>query len=274
MEEQNNMITLKITSALLISFLIIIEFSACTSGNQTGEKKIITRASKLWTGSWTRSEYQNPGKLDILNVSNDSIQFELHASSGGHESSVEGIAIANDTTSAIFSSKEKSDSCKIEFRLVGDSIIVKELGNKCLTSTGVTYDGIYKNENDLTVEDEKEPNKSLFDIEIFKTRAQDSIFRSLVGDKYSLFVESTQLTSEVDDLDSLNSVVRSSGVRGLFTQMENIIMIDESNNIWAAVIDDHKVLYFTNNKIFKNKLPKTIDNWRKNFVEYLVIYNQ
>ena len=43
-------------------------------------------------------------------------------------------------------------------------------------------------------------------------------------------------------------------------------------NIWAAVIDDNKVYYFTNNKEYKNRLPKTIDNWRQNFKNYEVIY--
>jgi hypothetical protein len=264
-----------ISCGILIFFFLILKFSACTSNNETGDKQVITKASPLWLGSWIRNEYQNPGKLDIIHVSNDSIQFELHASSGGHESGLEGIAIATDTAIAIFSSKEKIDSCKIEFRLVGDTIIVKQVGNKCLAATGVMYDGKYNNEDNLIFEDGDEQNKTLLDLEIFITKNQDSIFRSLVGGSYSLFVNSTQLTSEDDDLDSMNTVVKSSGIRGLFTLMENIIMIDSVNNIWAAVINDkQKVLYFTNSKVYKNKLPKTIDNWRRNFMEYPVIFNQ
>jgi len=265
----------RVSCRIVIYFFLILKLSACTSNNETGGKKVITKASPLWLGSWIRNEYQNPGKLDILNVSNDSIQFELHASSGGHESNVKGIAIAKDSAIAIFSSKEENDSCTIEFRLVGYTIIVKQLGNKCLPTTGVMYDGKYKNENNLTEEDDEEQNKTLLDLEIFTVKDQDSIFRSLVGSSYSLFVNSTQLTSVDDDLDSMNTVVRSSGVRGLFTLMENIIMIDSANNIWAAVINDkQKVLYFTNSKVYKNKLPKTIDNWRQNFMEYPVVFNQ
>jgi len=265
----------RISCGILISLFLILKFSACTSNKETGDKRVITKASPLWLGSWTRNEYQNPGKLDIIHVSKDSIQFELHASSGGHESSVEGIAIATDTEIAIFSSNEKNDSCKIEFRLVGDTIIVRQLGNKCLATTGVMYDGKYKNEDNLIFENGDEQNKTLLDLEVFLTKSQDSIFRSIVGSSYSLFVNSTQLTSEDDDLDSMNAVVKSSGVRGLFTLMENIIMIDSVNNIWAAVIDDkQKILYFTNSKAYKNKLPRTIDNWRRNFMEYQVIFNQ
>ena len=264
----------RISCGILISFCLLLKFSACISNNETGDKKVITKASPLWLGSWIRNEYQNPGKLDIIHVSNDSIQFELHASSGGHESGAEGIAIATDTAIAIFSSKEKNDSCKIEFRLVGDTIIVKQLGNKCLAAAGVMYDGKYNNEGNLIIENGDEQHKTLLDLEIFTTKDQDSIFRSLVGSSYSLFVNSTQMTAEDDDLDSMNTAVKSSGVRGLFTLMENIIMIDSVNNIWAAVINDkQKVLYFTNSKAYKNRLPKTIDNWRRHFTEYPVFFN-
>jgi hypothetical protein len=273
-ERKINMSKRSIFFRVLFSLFVIVKLSACSSSDKKEDKRNIIKASKLWIGSWTRNVYQSSGKLEILNVHNDSIQFELHASSGGHESGVEGIAIASDTAIAVYSSKGETDSCKIEFRLARDSIIVRQIGNKCLTGIGVKYDGVYKNENDITIEDEEGQNKTLFDLEIFQTKEKDSIFRVLVGDKYSLFVKTTQLTSEDDDLDSLNSIVKSSGVRGLFTLMENIIMIDSTNTIWAAAIDDRqRVLYFTNNKAYKNKLPKTIDQWRENFKEYPVIYN-
>lgn len=257
---------------MLVSLLLITTFFACSSNNQAAEEKDRIKASALWIGSWSRDEYQNPGNLDILAVHNDSIRFELHASSGGNESSIEGIAIAIDSAIAIYSSKEENDSCKIELRLVGDSIIVREAGNKCATAMGVMYSGVYKNESYITFENGDEQHKTLFDLEIFKTERTDSIFRSLVGSDYSLFVNSTQLISEDEDLDSLNTVVRSSGIRGLFTQMENIIMIDTADNIWAAVIEDQRVLYFTNSKTYKNKLPRTIENWRKRFKEYPIHY--
>lgn len=264
----------RIFLTMLASLFLITTFTTCSSNNQAAEKKDVIKASSLWIGSWAKDEYQNPGNLDVLNVHNDSIQFELHASSGGHESSIEGIAIAIDTAIAIYSSKEENDSCKIEFKLVGDSIIVREAGNKCVTAVGVMYSGVYKNETYITFENGDEQHKTLFDLEIFKTERTDSIFRLLVGNDYSLFVKSTQLISEDEDLDSLNSVVRSSGIRGLFTQMENIIMIDAADNIWAAVIDDQRVLYFTNSKTHKNKLPRTIENWRKSFKEYPIVYKQ
>ena len=259
-----------------IVFLIIVSILACSSNSNYNREELPVNASQSWDGTWVRDQFQNLGKLEIIKVNKDSIQFELHASSGGHESDIDGTASAIDSIAAIFLKNKGNDSCKLEFRLLGDSvIIVKESGNNCFTATGVTYSGKYENEKFLPVDDQEE-NKTLFELEIFRTKEQDSIFRSLVGDKYSLFVASTQLISEDDDIDSLNAIVRSSGVRGLFTLMENIIMFDSSsNNFWAAVIDDKKrVFYFTNHKDYKNRLPNTIEKWRQNFKEYPVIYNK
>jgi hypothetical protein len=255
---------------------MILSITGCSAHDDHKGEKLQINASQSWIGTWIRNQSQSLGKLDVIKVNKDSIQFELHASSGGHESSIDGIAIATDTTAAIFSTKEGVDSCRFEFKLIGDTVVVvKESGNNCFAAIGVTYSGEYRNENLLPLDDHEE-NKTLFDLEIFKTKEQDSIFRSLVGDKYPLFVTSTQLTSEDEDMDSLNAMVKSSAVRGLYTQLENIIMIDPSNNmIWAAVIDDQqRVLYFTNNKEYKNKLPNAIENWRQNFKQYPVIYKK
>ena len=119
---------------------------------------------------------------------------------------------------------------------------------------------------------EDKSSESMTSLGVFTTKRTDSIFKKLVGSSYSQFVNSTQLTSEDDDLDGLNSTVYSSGVKGLYTIMENIIMIDSLNNIWAAVIDDNKVYYFTNTQNHKSTLPKTIDNWRQRFKDYPIIY--
>lgn len=152
---------------------------------------------------------------------------------------------------------------------MGDSIIT--IGQKkgtCFAGMAVTYDGAYKNEN----LPEEEASANLISAGVFTTEKEDTAFKSLVGENYSLFVNSTQLISESEDLDNFNASVHSSGVRGLFTAMENIIMIDSLYNIWAAVIDDGKVYYFTNNDDYKEKLPKTIDNWRQRFKDYPVVY--
>ena len=247
--------------------------TSCSSNNASKPEKRRINVSQSWVGKWERKTFQSSGVLEIFRVNGDSIQFALHVSSGAHESSIEGLAMAIDTNVVRHSSMNGSDSCVIEFMLIRDTIVIRQWRNKCSTAIGVVYDGTYTNKDEVEVENEQ--NKTLVDLEIFRTKEQDSIFRALTGNKYSLFLESTQLTSQDEDLDSLNTIVKSSAVRGLFTLMENIIMIDPENTIWAAVIDDkQRVLYFTNSKLYRNALPKTIDNWRQNFKEYPVIFGQ
>jgi hypothetical protein len=264
---------------LILVFLISGMTVACSSNNSSGNTTktdiIKTDAAptrtvnRLWLGKWERRRWQNDASLEITNIQNDSIKFSLSASSGGHTGELEGMAIVNGHL-AIFSNREESGTCLIQFKLIGDStIVIDQKRGYCFAGMGVTYDGDYKSSKGLP---EAEPTENLISLGIFKTKKDDSIFKALVGNSYALFVNSTQLTSEDDDLDSLNAAVRSSGVRGLFTSVENIIMTDSLNNIWAAVIDDNKVYYFTNKKEYKERLPKTIDSWRQRFRGYPIIY--
>jgi len=250
-------------------FIFILLLSGCNSNDSPGKISPPKPASKSWLGKWERQIWQNDGDLEISAIKSDSIRFYLSAYSGAHTGEIEGLAIVKDSM-AIYSNTDEPDSCLIEFKLLGDSVIaINQRNGICATGLAVTYTGNYKNKKLLP---KVEKDETMLSLGIFKTGEQDSLFKSLVGEKYSSFVNSTQLTSEDEDLDSLHTTVYSSGVRGLFTFMENIIMTDSSDNIWAAVIDDEKVYYFTNKEEYKEKLPKTIEAWRERFKKYEVIY--
>lgn len=233
------------------------------------EKKAVPIVSNIWLGKRSTLNRQNKSVLEMTEIKNDSIKFSLFASSGANTGELDGFAIVNQTT-ATFLDISEGDTCLITFKLRSDSSIsvLQKLGT-CFAGMGVYYTGEYINNEKIP----KNPKSvSLMDLDVFVNKSQDSIFRNLVGADYALFVNSTQLSKEVDDLDSLNAYVQSAGVRGLFTIMENIIMIDSANNIWAAVIDNNKVYYYTNATIFKDKLPKTIEIWRERFKENEVVF--
>jgi len=228
--------------------------------------------SKSWIGKWQKlqEENQRNGELEISSISGDSIKFLLSASSGGNSGEIEGIAIVEGNIGK-YSYSDEFDDCIIDFYLYNDSLIeVSQKKGNCSAGLSVTYSGNYRNKK-LVI---KEKKFDLINLGIFKNETENNIFKKLVSNNYSLFVESTQVTSEDEDLDNLNARVYSSGVNGLYTFMENIIMIDESNNIWAAVINDDKVYYYTNSKEYIDEIPKTIDNWRERFKDYEIIYNQ
>ncbi len=224
-----------------------------------------SKSDNQWKGAWERTYWQNTAVLTIDNVSNDTLNFSLFAFNGANSGEIEGSARINGNTATYLN--VDIDTCLIQFTLQGDSIILVEQKTfYCEAGLGVTYSGEYKNERLLPME---APKVTLNDLKILETREQDSVFQSLVGEKYPLFVSATHMVSKTDDLD-FN--VTQSGIRGLFTIMEYIIMIDKSNTICAAIIDDQKILYFTNSKKFKKKLPLAIENWRERFQEYEVVF--
>jgi hypothetical protein len=254
----------------LIAELMISCSQNASSGNTPIADTSITKvpASKLWLGTWERRQWSYGATLEITGIKNDSIVFSLHAFNGVHGGELEGVAVVKDNTALFYNSNE-NDTCLLRFKLLRDtSITIEHEKGICYAGMGVSYNGQYKNSKTLP----KEKDETLLSLGIFKTEKEDSLFKSLVGDKYGAFVYSTQTTSEEDDLDSLNAKVYTSGVTGLYTIQENIIMVDSLNTIWAAVLDEEKVYYFTNNNEYKRRVPKTIDKWRQRFEEYPVVY--
>jgi hypothetical protein len=266
MKKQRPLILLPIFASMMILL-------GC-SGNDQKKTEQPKFTNTNWKGTWERNSWQSEASLEIISINGDSLEFKLLAFSGGHDGEVEGKAFIGGNR-AIYYSADENDTCSLVFKIFGDTLIsVDQEKGICFAPMGVSYEGnYYSSKYQLAKEDKKVAKReTLLTLGVFDNDAEDSIFRKLMGDDYDLFLGSTQLSSESDDLDSLNAKVRSSGVRGLFTSMENIIMIDTANNIWAAVIDDDKVLYYTNRIDYRSKLPKTIEEWRSRFKEYPVIY--
>lgn len=246
----------------ITKILILLIVLASCSRSRTFNSK--------WTGEWIRQEWQSKATLEITKVTTDSLYFSIFAQSGGHTGEIEGKANVTDTIAFFSNLDDMGELCTIEFRIMSDSIIlVDQKQGSCLAGLSVTYSGTYTNSKLITKESSKEQDLVTLGI---LTSQEDSAFRELVGNSYDLFVNSTQLVSQDNDVDSLKMKVTSSGVRGMFTYMENIIMVDSLNRFCAAVIDDNKVLYFSNIEAFEDQIPKTIENWMKSFKEYKVIY--
>ncbi len=205
--------------------------------------------------------------LEIKRVKNDSLSFFIAASSGANEGQVEGFAIIKGSIATFIEVDDADTTCIIKFKLMSDSVIVVEqIKGNCAAGNGVGYSGTYQKGL------KRELSETLLTLNVFTTKSQNEAFRVLVKDDYALFINSTQLVYMDNDLDSLNASVHSAGVRGLFTYMENIIMIDKDNNIWAAVLDNDKVYYFTNDSRYKTTLPKTIDKWREKFKDREMVF--
>ncbi len=259
---------------LSVLLLIIVSLITSCSSNDRSEnftqvESTLKTPAGSWLGAWERRLWGYGATLEISNIKNDSVVFLLIALNGAHGGELEGTAVFRDSI-AIFYTATEYDTCLIEFKLIGDtSIIIEQKKGLCYAGMGVTYDGEYKNLQILP----KAEEETLLSLGIFETEKEDSLFKVLVGENYALFVYSTQTTSEDEDLDDLHSKVYSSGVTGLYTISENIIMVDSLNSMWAAVLYEEKVYYFTNSSKYKKELPQTIENWRQRFDDYPIVFN-
>jgi len=69
-------------------------------------------------------------------------------------------------------------------------------------------------------------------------------------------------------------IVIEGGVRGLYTLMEGIVIIDPIGNYYIGSIigGGEKVRIYTNDPAYKNKTHELIDEWRSRFKYYPVEY--
>ena len=103
--------------------------------------------------------------------------------------------------------------------------------------------------------------------------AIDEEFRQMTGADYENFAYSMQLITGDDYDDEVNGRVISGGVRGLFTFMEGIVIVGDNDYLYGAVIiDSDTIHYYTTNPNYKNKLPKSIIEWKERFSSYPVKY--
>lgn len=255
----------------LITFLLPLAVSCSSSDDKTikTQSKSTTNEniqSFNWIGKWERHERNNEATLTINKIENGEIYFSITAFHGANIGDVEGRAKVDKNKSIYF--LHYNSPCNLEFTLrSNDTIEVEQITSSCDAGIGVYFSGLYINSK-LGL---KEKEEDFVSLGIFKTKQQQLLFKKLVSDKYDVFLNSALTTTEVEDLDSLNAKCFSSGVSGLYTIMENIIMYNSKNEIWCAAIDDEKVYYYTNSHRYKNELPKTIEKWREEFREKEVI---
>lgn len=222
-----------------------------------------------WKGEWKRCELHRQATLEITKVFKDSIFFNIIAFDGTHDGMIEGAACLKDNYIAVYND---NDNCQLIFKLYGDTLIIVDQDG-CFgpdySGVGVRFYGSYYNSSKIDIS--KRLNSfDLVKLGVFDNYKQDSIFRSLVKEDYLKFVNTSHL---IYKNDSCNYIIISSGIRGMFCYLENIIIIEKLNNlIYAAVIDDEKIYYYTNSPEFKNLLPQPIKIWKSRFNNYPVIF--
>jgi hypothetical protein len=223
------------------------------------------KLANKWNGEWNRNVKFNEGTITISNVTASSFDMDISVVNGANTGNATGTATINGNKATF---KETYVGCTMDLVLSGNEIQVNQ-GEKCNTlgGNGTIFSGTYTKGPAQVAE------ISLSDRNML-TPEQDKEFRNLVGSDYKSFVDNMQLVSESTDTDGLNAKVFSGGVRGLYTIMEAIIMIDAQGNYYAATIKDGgEVVYYTTNVDYKDTLPATIEEWRSRFTDLPVVRN-
>ena len=238
------------------------------------QKKISKSISNNWLGNWDRHEWQNGGGLTISKIDRDSFTFHLEVVGGGATGELNGRAyIAGD--SAVFTSNENELHCRMVFRFDKNRSAIEISSNGCDDYAGLNayFEGTYVRTNGKTDSWDDADTQTLVKLHILN-KNEDDVLRKLVGNYYRTYIVNTQITEDdLPDKDKLNTKVIASSVNQMRTYMEYIIMIDSARHVWTAVIDDDKVRYFTNSDLFRDHLPKTIEEWRERFKEDSVVYH-
>lgn len=223
---------------------------------------------KRWWGNWEAGKDRNWFEQDlfITKVDREGFNFELICIHGSYMGEINGYAKFISSSEAIFESDNEYDEevCKLLFFRINETIQVTEENCNYYHGIRAYFNGDYELNKDIFVH----YDEMLDDIIL-------SNIYELVGRKYwNKFQQCFGDTHECDDLDNLDVEIITGGVAGLYTIQQSILMIDKNKKVWGAFINDEddKVYYFTSKEKYKNKLPKTIDNWRENFKEKELIY--
>jgi hypothetical protein len=217
-----------------------------------------------WEGKWSRvTDTQfDSSELEITKAQPSTFMFHLSAGSGGHTRAISGTA-AIQSAEAAAGADAANTACRVVFARRDETIAVSTTPG--CSGGGVRLDGSYRIGAVAR-------ERSLQALQVLANDGEEQAFKKMVRGAYPLFIERMQMVSVHDDLDGLGAYVRAGGVRGLFTEMEAIVIVAPAGRMWAAAIDDDVVRYFTNDSAFARRLPRTIEKWRERFSDKKVVF--
>jgi hypothetical protein len=230
-------------------------------------QKINWQTKNRWFGKWEieSSALCYGGTLSIKNVYDDSFDFNLTVIHGSHMGDLDGKATILSSSEAQYISAE-DDQCVITFTKFNDVIQVHEnLGCRSFHGMRVMFDGDYKLKKDVFF-DRVELNDVLL----------SKIYDELTEKYFEEFLKCICDIHVEDNLDSFDAKVITTGVAGMYTIYESILMYTKTNEVYGAFLhDDAKVYYFTSEIRHKHEKPKTINKWLEKFEnkEIIVLNN-
>jgi hypothetical protein len=101
---------------------------------------------------------------------------------------------------------------------------------------------------------------------VFSDKQVVPVLRRILRTDYKNLISSLDQVKYPDSLsfvDTNGILILEGGVQGLYTIMEAKLIVEPCGNIYAAILDGgEKILYFSNDKNYSEKLHPTINEWR------------
>lgn len=230
-----------------------------------------TKEKGIWWGTWNMDSQikARGGQLHISRVSSDAFFFSISIFDGARTGDIYGKAQILTPHSAFARIKaSESKNCEIVFRRRFESnawYIEIEAGPNCSFYHGMntTFSGTYKHSTELVV------NRGYLD-EIDLNEIE-----RLTGRHLPVFLNNFQQTHYHQDDYGNDLTIITAGVKGLYTIMESIVILDKHGTIWCACLDPEAevVRYFTNGAIDIESKPEAMQEWLSRFLDRKIIVN-
>jgi hypothetical protein len=259
---------------ILIGLTLTAVMFSCNSNSEKESnnlEKSITSKDKLNNTKTNWEKFQNSeiktinGDLTINNVSEKDFSFIINSNNGSNIGTIEGKAIIKDAYNSIY----QEDECNLTFKITNDSIIQVNEGGNCNKGIGVSYSGNYTKNNSESLTEEKHP---LVKKEVLPNISMEEQFKALTSTEYNRFIETFEDIIEQDNSDKFEATCFTGMIPGLGTINEGIIMYTKDGKIWAGIINDNKIKYFTNQQEFSNQMPETLKVWYERLNDKELIY--
>jgi len=224
--------------------------------------------AQIWWGRWTsRWNEMAGGNLFIREVGPRGFLFDLAVFNGAHQGSITSFArlLSHDLAYARVPNGPNQPEGELIFRRkqsdAGRAIEIEEAA-RCHYWGGMRahFGGRYSHEAEPWFE-----RGLMNELELAR-------LYQLVGEHMGGMRACTSDIGLDESADGEGKTVVWGGVAGLYTQMQSIVMFDQSGQMWAAYIDSEVdcVRYFTNVPEARGELPATFEKWREKFTEKVV----
>ena len=237
-------------------------------------KKIGLVFNQRWWGKWERSSIvlSNTDSLLIKDVKQNGFIFDLIVQNGAYLGILENeYAKFISQNEAIF---EEGES-KIKFVKIKDGIQIEPINCQNLCGIGAYFDGIYEFQKDIfTFYDDIIDDFVLSKIYALITKDKKHDLENYSPEsKWKDFLKCFGSSSAyIDNLDDFKATIFDAFAPGFYNEYAAILMINDNKEIWGAFSDVDKIYYFTTEQRYKNKIPKTVENWANRFKTSNIIY--